>query len=312
MSALNSLTSLGGDLEVIQCDNVLTLNGFAAMETVGGRLRIGDNPNLTDITVLSNIASVGDLDIYSNTSLQSLNGLENLTQVNGTVGNVVIHDTPLSDLTGLENLALIEGGLQISNIGSLLDITALNGISTLDYLTIFGCSSLPNLTGFENLLGINGKLTMNNNVALNSIQALNDLSPTLINEVEITNNTSLAVCDIDFICTIIDDVNIPKTIDGNATGCSSISEVQVACLLVVSEVDLNSAINVYPNPVSEVLYLNVSKSIVFEKAIVYSVLGERLQVFSEKNINFSSFSNGIYFIEVVTNQGSISKKIVKE
>ena len=312
MSALNSLTDIGGDLEVIQCENVQTMTGFTAMETIGGRLRIGDNPNLIDITVLSNVTTVGDLDIYSNASLQSLNGLQGLTAVNGAFGNVVIHNTPLPDLTGLENLAIVEGGLQISNMGSLQDISALGGISTLDYLTIFGCSSLPNLTGFDNLIGINGKLTLNNNVALNSIQALNDLSPTLITELVVTSNTSLSVCDIDLICTIIDDVNIPKTIDGNATGCGSIAEVQAECLLSISEEDLNSAISFYPNPVSETLHLNVSEGIVFEKAIVYSVLGERLQVTSEKSINFSGFSNGIYLIEVVTIQGSISKKIVKE
>ena len=82
--------------------------------------------------------------------------------------------------------------------------------------------------------------------------------------------------------------------------------------LGISAFILNSKVNLTPNPVSESLTISVSENITFKKAIVYSILGEKLIETSGKNIHFSNLPTGIYFVDIETDQGSISKKIVKD
>jgi len=72
------------------------------------------------------------------------------------------------------------------------------------------------------------------------------------------------------------------------------------------------SLKIYPNPVSEVLRISMTDYITFNHATIYSVLGEKLMVTSEKNIDFSNLSEGMYFVEIDTEQGTISKKILKK
>lgn len=82
--------------------------------------------------------------------------------------------------------------------------------------------------------------------------------------------------------------------------------------LSVDEIGLEGRIQLYPNPVGSILQIKTSKAISFEKATIYSTLGKRIIETSEKQINLETLSAGIYFVEVVTDKGSVTKKIVKE
>ncbi|MCF6308203.1 MAG: T9SS type A sorting domain-containing protein [Flavobacteriaceae bacterium] len=68
----------------------------------------------------------------------------------------------------------------------------------------------------------------------------------------------------------------------------------------------------YPNPLSEILTISISENVIFKKAIVYSLLGEKLLESSEKKVSFSNLASGIYFITIETDQGSVVKRIIKE
>jgi len=52
--------------------------------------------------------------------------------------------------------------------------------------------------------------------------------------------------------------------------------------------------------------------VLFEKAVVYSVKGERLLETSEKSIHVSGLSTGLYFIELSVEGKRITKKFIKE
>jgi hypothetical protein len=290
----NGLTSLVG-LENLQtvlndiniADEPLNnLNDFSNLQTIGGSLYISNVPGIQDLSVFSNIVS-----------------LENL---------YVIGCTGLSDLSGLENVQNVSGTLRIGFNSIITNLNEFSGVTLVGDLDIYENSNLQSLAGLENLQAIGGRLFIDSNPALNSIEAIAAVSPTEIDEVVIINNGILSVCDVELICTIITDPNVQKGIANNSAGCNSIAEVEAACLLSVSDYDLNSSVSVYPNPVSEILTLSISDSLIFEKVTVYSILGEVLLSSSEKNINLSQLSEAVYFVEVLTNEGSTTKKILKK
>jgi len=100
--------------------------------------------------------------------------------------------------------------------------------------------------------------------------------------------------------------------DFNAPIVTNTVTTTVVDELFISEFDLNKFISIYPNPVSEKLHITISEGVLFENATVYSFLGEQLIIASEKYIDVSFLSAGIYFIEVETDMGTITKRIIKE
>jgi hypothetical protein len=167
------------------------------------------------------------------------------------------------------------------------------------------------LAGLENLRLVNGTLRLRflNNVT--SLDALAQLE-TVTSEINLQYNAQLSFCGIELICNNLDNTNIQLIFSKNALGCSSLQEVEASCLLSLDEVDLVSALILYPNPVSEILQIRTSEEIVLQKAMVYSLLGEELMITSEAWIDFSEFSAGIYFVEIATESGNSTRKIVKE
>lgn len=100
--------------------------------------------------------------------------------------------------------------------------------------------------------------------------------------------------------------------DFNAPIITNTVSTTVVENLGVEEFSLDGMVHLYPNPVSSTLQIKISKTISFDKAIIYSTLGKQILETSEKQINLEALSAGIYFVEVFTDIGSITKKIVKE
>ena len=81
--------------------------------------------------------------------------------------------------------------------------------------------------------------------------------------------------------------------------------------LGVAEMSLDLLIAVYPNPVSEVLQIQIADGIQLQQLTLYSVIGKAVMFSSEKSMDVSAISEGIYFLRIQTSEGSLVKKIVK-
>lgn len=68
--------------------------------------------------------------------------------------------------------------------------------------------------------------------------------------------------------------------------------------------------NIYPNPASDILNISLESNLVFEKAVIYSNLGQIVKEANQEVINVSMLAKGIYFVEVTTNQGKATKKVI--
>ena len=280
-----------------------------------------DYPNCTEITErvriqgssinnlhgLQNITSIdNDLEIAGSPLLLNLEGLNNLNYVKYLF---IFFNYGLTNLTGLSSLNSVQN-FRIDGVFNLVNFEGLESLTSVTQnFTIQNLESLSNLDGLNNLNTVGREFRIVSNYSLTSIDALSNMEPA---KFDIASNNILSQCAIESVCRRIAMDPNSLRIYGNASGCSTVSEVEVQCQLSITESDFLNILAVFPNPVTSILNIKISETLSFKKAIVYSTLGKRILETSEKQINLETLSTGIYFVEVVTDKGSVTKKIVKE
>ncbi len=68
--------------------------------------------------------------------------------------------------------------------------------------------------------------------------------------------------------------------------------------------------NIYPNPTSDILNISLENNLVLEHVTIYNNLGQVVKTATENVIDVSHLAKGLYFVEVTTNQGKATKKVV--
>ena len=68
--------------------------------------------------------------------------------------------------------------------------------------------------------------------------------------------------------------------------------------------------NIYPNPTTDILNIELKENLTLEKVFIYNSIGQLVKETSEKIINVSDFATGIYNVQVLTNQGKATKKVI--
>jgi len=74
----------------------------------------------------------------------------------------------------------------------------------------------------------------------------------------------------------------------------------------------NSLFSIYPNPVKEFINIELPNNEKILQVSVYNFLEKKILTTTENSINLSKYENGIYFVKILTENGSSStKKIIK-
>ena len=76
--------------------------------------------------------------------------------------------------------------------------------------------------------------------------------------------------------------------------------------------DINGSIVMYPNPVSEVLHLEIPETIKINQIVIYNAIGQKVGAFTSKIIAVAHLSDGIYTAKIETSEGSVCKKFIKK
>ena len=268
-------TILEGEV-IINGDDISNLNGLSVLTSIAGNLTITENNNLTSLTGLEGLTSVGNIEIWDNVSLTSLTGLEGLI----SVGNVEIWgNIVLSSFTGLDNVTSITGGLAIGNNQALIS-----------------------MMGLDNVTSIGGELSIIDNSTLTSLTGLDNINGGSIINLHIQYNFSLSTCEVESICDYLASPNGTIFISSNATGCSSQEEVEAACGVGLNENGTSeSHINIFPNPASDQITIDLAEqgNNAGWTISIYGMTGQELikqQVHSFKSeIDISSLPAGIYY-----------------
>lgn len=100
---------------------------------------------------------------------------------------------------------------------------------------------------------------------------------------------------------------VENTTDGYKLYLDSIIVVKEDPVFLNEISEINFSI--YPNPTSSKLI--ISSSILFDKVTIYNELGQKIITSTYKEINVSSFENGIYIIELISKNQISRKRFIK-
>jgi aminopeptidase N len=75
--------------------------------------------------------------------------------------------------------------------------------------------------------------------------------------------------------------------------------------------NLEKAIVLYPNPVSNELHIQIPSNITLEKVIVFNNLGQKIIENNTLNFSVNQLSSGVHFVQIQTTEGTFHKKIIK-
>jgi len=314
----NNLTNLSFSANIALGRLFCSNNGLASLD-------ISNNTNLYYLWCSNN--SLNNLDISTNTALTHLfcysNNLTSLNLSNNILlehldfNNNTISDIDISLNTAIENLSCSANNLtniDSSNTSNLMSFSCFsNNITHLDldnnpdlvhlrcgnnYLTELDISNNTDLT----------KLRCEDNLQLTTLNLKNgnnsnfDISSSYPSNFEnLPNLTSVCIDDVasDLATFITDQVGhyINYTED-----CSSLST------------DNNPFANfsLFPNPTSNFVTIDTETQII--NISVYNQLGQvMLSKSNQKNIDFSKFNKGVYFIKIENTNGDFAiQKVIKE
>lgn len=88
------------------------------------------------------------------------------------------------------------------------------------------------------------------------------------------------------------------------------------CTLTVENITKNLNISVNPNPATDFITINTNNALHLKNAIIYDVTGKIVKTLNvsqnDSNIryNLKQLNSGLYFIKILTEEGSITKKLL--
>ena len=97
--------------------------------------------------------------------------------------------------------------------------------------------------------------------------------------------------------------------NGNGNGSGHVRVYDISNLLSNNEFVLEN-FNIYPNPTSDILNISLENNLVLENVTIYNNLGQIVKTANKNVIDVSELAKGLYFVEVTTNQGKATKKVV--
>ncbi len=328
-------TEIEGNVE-IHGNDITNLNGLIVLESIGGYLVIQNNNLLTNLTGLDTLSSIGIFIINNNCSLTSLSGLSGLSSIKGSLA--IKFNNSLINLSGLNAVISINGLLYIGSNDSLTSLTGLDALNYIaDYMEIRNNDALTNLNGLEALTSIGGDLWIYDNnelISLSGLVALSSIGGELyiganynltslvgienidyntITGIHISYNESLSTCEVQSICDYLSNPMGQIDIQSNATGCNSPEEVEEACESIgIPNINAESGFLIYPNPAKMEIFISCNNGTIINEVNIYNQIGQK--VFHKKSItnsiDVSKLRQGIYIIELLTNDSKIRKKLI--
>ena len=328
-------TEIEGNV-IISGAEITNLKGLSILESIWGYLVIKNNNLLINLTGLDTLSSIGMFNIKNNNSLTSLSGLGTLSSIKGSLA--IEFNNSLINLSGLNAVTSINGLLYIGSNDSLTSLTGLDALTYIgDYMEIRNNDALTNLNGLEALTSIGGDLWIYDNnelISLSGLVALSSIGGELyiganynlislvgienidhntITGIHISYNESLSTCEVQSICDYLSNPMGPIDIQSNATGCNSPEEVEEACESIgIPNINVGYEFSIYPNPAEKEIFISVKNGITINEVNIYNQIGQKVLHENRitNKIDVSILRQGMYIIELVTNELKIREKLI--
>ncbi len=99
--------------------------------------------------------------------------------------------------------------------------------------------------------------------------------------------------------------------DGNGNNSGHVRLFDLSSVLSTEEIP-EVSFKIYPNPATTNVTIQLDQNTILETTTIYTNLGQLVKVETTPTIDTSNLSKGLYFIEVKTNQGKASRKLIIE
>ncbi|WP_407556526.1 T9SS type A sorting domain-containing protein [Winogradskyella sp. 4-2091] len=245
---------------------------------------------VSDLTGLQNFTDLITLDVSENALLNSLDISNNSALVNLNAWN-----TSISSLNLVNNTALMY--LNIYNT-SISNIDVSNNTS-LDYISVAN-------TNIVNIDLSNNTILNYLNVSDSNLNNL-DVSANSVLNILIANNMTNLQC-----ITVIDEsaANAGTNIYEDWVKDASISYSE-SCTLSDSEFE-SYKVYVGPNPMKNQLNIELYNSSIINDIVLFDITGKQILKTTKTQIFTSQLQSGIYLIRISTNNGIVTKKLIKD
>ncbi|RKE98135.1 T9SS type A sorting domain-containing protein [Ichthyenterobacterium magnum] len=291
-------TNDDGEIQISEAENVISLNiSFNHIDSLEG---IDQFTNLEELSCNDN--RLISLDVTQNINLKKLYCFNNqILYLNISQNlNLKTLDCHTNQLTGID----------ISNNTQLVNLLCYSNL--LQYLNTSNNINLEVLNCWGNrLLALDFTQNTNLNVLFCYLNQLTSLN------LKNGNNTALnimwAQVNNNLSCIEVDSVNYPASNEGWIK--SDLATYSQNCsTLKIDDFEKELQIAFYPNPVEAILNINTSTSVTIKSIKIYDTYGKLM---TQENSQFNSIavshlSKGFYLVDIETNKGSITKKIIKK
>jgi hypothetical protein len=133
------------------------------------------------------------------------------------------------------------------------------------------------------------------------------------------NVTATQLNSINGVSGAIEGVNYTTALD-NGTFVDENNPTAAEIQLIIDQVNATLSLNenklfslsIYPNPAKTQFTIQLDPSVQLEKVSIYNTLGQVVLTSEEHIVNTSTLSSGSYIVEITTNKGKSSKKLIIE
>lgn len=87
--------------------------------------------------------------------------------------------------------------------------------------------------------------------------------------------------------------------------------IVVSAALGISEFKESAKITIYPNPTTDSVTVSLSNNAAVQKISVYNNLGQLVRTEAKNTVSLQNLANGNYYLTIQTEEGSYSKKVIK-
>ncbi|HFG1538162.1 leucine-rich repeat protein [Flavobacterium psychrophilum] len=289
----NTVTSIG-DAAFERCSGLTSVTIPNSVTTIGKGSFAGCS-GLISITIPNSVTSIGD------GSFARCSGLTSVTIPNSVTD---IENSAFFSCSGLTSVTIPNSVITInrgafSGCSGLTSVTIPNSVTTIRENAFFNCSGLTSVT-IPNSVTTIGDEAFADCSGLTSVKCYITM-PLAINA-DVFGNVTQSNCAL----------NVPtgtQAVYQAAAVWRNFSPISGG-LLSNHSFAIESALKIYPNPVSEILNIALQEGLQLEKVNFYNTLGQLIKTTNHSEINVSSFAKGNYFVEVMTNQGKATKTII--
>lgn len=110
--------------------------------------------------------------------------------------------------------------------------------------------------------------------------------------------------------------NLGGTCGGDGSFTTLTGDVQSSPTLSVNDLALNNAILIYPNPSSEIITIKNNTALNIKNISIIDVRGKTLKHLNiedlneQETINIQSLNSGLYFLSIISDQGTSTRKLI--